>query len=166
MTKFPDEINSARCKLRAIDSNDVSRLYDILQDVEVKKYLSEFYEITSTPTELEEVLKSYEILSSRKEAYLWGIWHEEILIGFISVIDIPIKPTIFYALHSDFRKKGLMSECIRGIITHFRDSYALPSLFSEVDEENIASAFILKSCGFEVVKKIQNKNLFELKLKR
>lgn len=166
MTKFPDEINSARCKLRAIASNDASRLYDILQDVEVKKYLSEFYEITSTPTELEEVLKSYKILSSCKEAYLWGIWYDEILIGFVSVIDISMKPTIFYALHSDFRKKGLMSECINGLITHFRDSNAYPSLFSEVDEENIASAIILKSCGFEVAGKIQNKNLFELKFKR
>lgn len=166
MTKFPYEINSARCKLRAIASNDVSRLYDILQDAEVKKYLSEFYEITSTPTELEEVLKSYKILSTCKEAYLWGIWFEEILIGFISVIDIPMNPTIFYALHSDFRKKGLMSECICVLITHIRDSTALQSIFSEVDEENIASVCILKSCGFEVVGKIQNKNIFELKFKR
>lgn len=166
MTKFPDEINSVRCKLRAIASNDTSRLYDILQDVEVKKYLSEFHEITSTQTEIEEILKSYKILSSRKEAYLWGIWFNEILIGFISVIDISMKPTIFYALHSDFRKKGLMSESISVIITHFRDSTALQSLFSEVDEENIASACILKSCGFEVVGKIQNKNIFELKFKR
>ena len=166
MTKFPNGINSARCKLRAIVTNDAFRLYDILQDVEVKKYLSEFYEITSTQTELEEVLKSYKILSSRKEAYLWGILFDEILIGFISVIDIPMKPTIFYALHSDFRKKVLMSECISVLLTHFRDSTALQSLFSEVDEENIASACILKSCGFEVVGKIQNKNIFELKFKR
>lgn len=166
MTNFPDEIISTRCKLRAIDSKDTFRLYDILQDVGVRKYLSEFYEIASTYNELKEVLKSYMILSSRGEAYLWGIWFDEILIGFISVIDISIKPTIFYALHSDYRGKGFMSECISGIIIHFRDSNAIPSLFSEVDEENIASAIILKSCGFEVVGQIQNKYIFEFKFKR
>jgi RimJ/RimL family protein N-acetyltransferase len=166
MIKDTGAILTRRCKMRYTTIKDAQQLMRILHDDDVKKFLPEFFEIASTHQDILNLIDSYSILTSRREAYWWVILKGDEVIGFISVIDIPALPTVFYAIEKSYRRNGYVFECLMSIISFLDNHASVTTLFSEVYKENHPSINILLSSGFKITEETSDKFKFQLSLKK
>ena len=85
---------------------------------------------------------------STGEVILWGIRQESDLIGFIGIIGIPDYPSMFYAMHPDYRGKGIMTECVAEAVEWFHTFHPTLPLHTEVYKGNIPSIHLLQKNKF------------------
>ena len=101
---------------------------------------------------------------SSGEVILWGIREESTLIGFIGIIGIPDYPSLFYAMHPNYRGKGIMTECITEITQWFVEIYPTLQLHTEVYKNNIQSQKILSRQGFKLIDSDADKFFYQLEV--
>lgn len=91
------------------------------------------------------LLKKYQ---NQGEGYLWGLRLDKALIGFVGVIDLSCKPSIFYALHPKARHKGYMQESVLAIMNYLFRNNVCNQLSTEVKCGNTPSIKLLEKVGF------------------
>lgn len=150
MTIVP-ELKTQRCVLNGIREEDFSTMHQIFDDQLFRQYLPELYELVVTQGGLQQMMSSFTSYLSRDEGILWGIRVDNNLAGFIAVMDLSDNPTIFYAMHPEYRLKGYMKECIATIVNYLLVNGVCDYLQTEVYENNHLSINILSRNHFTVV---------------
>jgi ribosomal-protein-alanine N-acetyltransferase len=88
------------------------------------------------------------------EAILWGITLRSVpstiigTIGYWRVIKEHHRSEIGYVLHPDHWNKGIMKEALQAVIGYAFNHMNLHSIEARIDPANLASAQLLRSCGF------------------
>lgn len=158
---IPPILYTKRCKLDRITLHDVDMLRDIVEDVQFRLFLPELYELMHNIDGMHRFLNSFDTYAQNGEGFLWGIWKQSYLIGFVAIIDMSYEPTIFYAMHRKYRDKGYTKETVAKVVAYYKSISNIP-LRTEVYQSNLPSIFILTSCGFQVTGNKANKILLTL----
>ena len=141
-------LQSSRCVLKGINELDIPRLQDIFNDADSQKFLPELYDLMKTDNEVQTFLSSSRNNLRQGTGILWGTYKEDKLIGFVGITELNNNPTIFYAMHPDYRNQGFMKESVEVAIAYLCDSEQCDHIHTEVYKKNKASIAILKSLGF------------------
>lgn len=163
--KTPPTLISRNCALSFIKERDWEALHEIMKDESVKQFLPDFYDIIKLKKDFISVMNSFAVLWDKNESIIWGIYQNASLIGFIGLLDIPQKATIFYSVDKNFRCKGLAKESISVVIDYIKEANLSDNLYSEVFEDNEASIAALKYNGFIPTHRMANKIAFLRRVK-
>lgn len=152
-------LKTDRCELKEIEEKDLHVLYEILHEDEVERFLGEFVSLAPTEESLSELIKSFREMWQNRLAGIWGIYFEDNrfripkrrLIGFIGLMDIPVAPALFYALHKNYRGKGLAQETVDIFCKSAINSGLCEWIKTEVDIRNHPSVELLKKIGFKII---------------
>lgn len=158
---IPPILYTRRCRLDRITLLDMDMLRDIVEDVLFQLYLPELYELVHNVDGTHQFLSSFDIYAQNGDGFLWGIWKQNYLIGFVAIMDISHEPSLFYAMHREYRDKGYTKESVAQVVAHYKTISKAP-LQTEVYQSNIPSLSILASCGFQVAGSKGNKILLAL----
>lgn len=150
MKVFP-KIETPRCVLNCITEKDVAVLEEIFRDIHTRKFLPEIYELIDTPNDVQRFFSVFEHYFTINEGFLWGIYKNKTLLGFVAIMDLSSSPALFYAMHPDYRQRGFMKEAIEAVIGFVCSNNLCCSLQSEVYKENLISINLLQSVGFDVM---------------
>jgi len=156
MNTFPI-IQTRRCILDCINSDDIPILQQIFNDDLTKHYLQELNDLVSSEDGIKQFLYSFSCYITRNEGILWGIYFDSKLVGFIAIMDIPDNPTLFYAMHPDYRSQGIMKECIVEVVNFISENLRCDFIQSEVYKDNVVSIDLLQSVNFGIVGSNENK---------
>lgn len=146
-TAFP-ELETSHCKLNAVGEDDIPVLRTIFTDDETQRFLTELCDVARADNGIVQIIKSFRTYLKNGEGVLWGIRYDDVLVGFVVIMDIPENPTIFYAMDAQYRGKGIMTECVEEVVKWFRQTHPSLPLQSEVYKENVASVKVLEKNGF------------------
>lgn len=150
MTTFP-EIATSRCVLNRVTVDDLPVIQEVFNDTQTQMFLLELCGLLGLDNGIPQFISVFDAYMLENEGILWAIRHREKLIGFVGIIDFSLKPTLFYAMHSDYRLKGFMKEAIEAVIGFVCSNNLCCSLQSEVYKENLISINLLQSVGFDVM---------------
>lgn len=147
---FP-EINTARLHLRRLSEADAAEVFFLRSDPGVMQYIDR-----PRASRVEDAIKYIHSINesiSKNEALLWGVTlaPNEKVIGYICLWKIELENCrceIGYVLHSDYHRKGVMTEALIAVLKHCFEIMELHSIVAQVNPENIASISLLKSLGF------------------
>lgn len=159
--QIPPILYTKRCRLDRIMLHDIDVLRNIVEDVQFRLFLPELYELIHNADGMNQFLSSFDAYAQNGDGFLWGIWKQSFLIGFVAIMDISYEPTIFYAMHSEFRNKGFAKEAVVEVVAYYKSISNTP-LHTEVFQTNLPSLSILASCGFRVTGSKDNKFLLTL----
>ena len=134
--------------LTPVQDSDVLLMTEIFKDEETKRYLPELTEAICEEDDVQFFLNNVRMSESTGEVILWGIREESTLIGFIGIIGIPDYPSLFYAIHPDYRGKGIMTECVAEAVEWFYTIHPTLPLHTEVYKGNIPSIHLLQKNNF------------------
>lgn len=148
MTSIPI-LHTDRCTLSAITQSDIPVLRQILDDAETQRFLPELCKEFQTAESLQQFIVSFDKYLLQDEGILWGIRKGNTLIGFIAIMDIPEEPTLFYAMHPNFRNKGYMKGCLKKVLEFESGKYWFKNIHTQVYQENSISLQLLKFLGFQ-----------------
>ena len=151
--KTVPRLYTQRCTLTKIIESDLPYLHQVLFDGESIRFLPELYDVAKTADGLKQIIISFNTYLSQDEGILWGIRLDDNLIGFIAVMDLSVEPTIFYAIHSNDRRLGYMTECVHKVIDFLFERDICDYIQTEVYIDNKASLKLLFKNGFEIVDK-------------
>lgn len=141
-------LHTNSCTLSAVTQVDIPNLFQILEDSETQRCLPELCNEFPTVESLLQFIASFDTYIIQDEGVLWGIRKDNILIGFIAIMDISTNPTLFYAMHPIYRNKGYMKECLNELIDFVDKENLCYIMNSEVNHENDISRKLLFSIGF------------------
>lgn len=158
---IPPILYTKRCRLDRIILHDIDMLRDIVEDSQFRLYMPELYEVVHDVEGIHRFLHSFDTYAQKGEGCLWGIWKDTYLIGFVAIMDLSYDPTVFYAIHREYRNKGYAKEVVAEVVAHYRTTSKTP-LHTEVYLLNRASLAVLAFCGFKIVDNIDNKILLKL----
>lgn len=138
-----------RCVLEEITQEDVSELRHVIEDRQFRRFLPELFGLVRNPEGLQRFLNAFKEYLIQDEGCLWGVRKENQLIGFIALMDLSCCPSIFYAIHPDYRNQGYAKESVAKVVNYFRSASKLLELQTEVYKDNQSSLSVLRSCGFK-----------------
>jgi len=104
---IPPILYTNRCRLDRITLHDVDMLRDIVENSQFRLFLPELYELVQKFDGMYKFLSSFDTYAQNGDGFLWGIWKQSYLIGFVAIMDMSYDPTIFYAVHPEYRNKGV-----------------------------------------------------------
>ena len=157
----PPILYTKRCRLDRIILHDMDMLRDIVEDILFRLFLPVLYELVHNVDGMYKFLSSFDKYAQEGEGFLWGIWKQSYLIGFVAIMNISYEPTIFYAMHREYRDKGYTKEAVAEVVTYYK-TISKSSLHTEVYQSNLPSLSILASCGFQVTASKNNKFLLTM----
>jgi len=160
-TPIPPILYTNRCRLDRITLLDMDMLRDIVEDITFRLFLPELYDFVHNVDGMYQFLSSFDAYAQNGDGFLWGIWKQSYLIGFVAIMDISHEPTLFYAMHREYRDKGYAKESVAQVVAHYKTVSRTP-LQTEVYQSNVPSLSILASCGFQVVDTKENKFLLKM----
>lgn len=158
---IPPILYTRRCRLDRITLHDTDMLRDIVEDILFQLFLPELYELVHDVDGMYQFLSSFDTYAQNGDGFLWGVWKQSYLIGFVAIIDISYAPTIFYAMHHEYRDKGYAKEAVAEVVAYYK-TISKSSLHTEVYQPNLPSLSILASCGFQVTGNKGNKYLLTM----
>lgn len=158
---IPPILYTKRCRLDRIILHDVDMLRDIVEDSQFRLFMPELYELVNNVDGVHQFLSSFDTYAQKGDGFLWGIWKQNYLIGFVAIMDISYEPTIFYAMHREYRERGYTKEAVSEVVAHYRFISKIP-LHTEVYLSNHASLAVLVSTGFRITGSKGNKLLLTL----
>ncbi len=158
---IPPILYAKRCRLDRIILLDMDMLRDIVEDIQFRLFLPELYELVHNVDGMFQFLSSFDAYAQNGDGFLWGIWKQSYLIGFVAIMDMSYAPTIFYAMHPKYRDKGYTKEAVAEVVAYYKTISKTP-LHTEVYQYNLPSLSILASCGFRVVGSKDNKFLLTM----
>lgn len=131
-----------------VQDSDISQLMDIFADEVTKNFLPELAEAIREEKDVRFFLNNIKMSLLTGEVILWGIRQESLLIGFIGIIGIPDYPSLFYAMHPNYRGKGIMTECVTEAVEWFHTNHPTLHLHTEVYKGNVPSIHLLQKNNF------------------
>ena len=78
-------------------------------------------------------------------------------------MDLSFNPTIFFAMHPDYRSQGMMIESVKMVTHYIREAKLCSELHTEVDVGNIASQRVLEHSGYGFNRRSRVKRIYEFK---
>jgi len=136
-------------------------LRDIVEDSQFRLFMPELYEVVHDIEGMHRFLRSFDMYAQKGDGFLRGIWKNTFLIGFVAIMDMSYDPTIFYAIHREYRNKGYAKEVVAEVVAHYQTLSKRP-LHTEVYLSNQASLSVLSSCGFQITGSKDNKIVLTL----
>lgn len=158
---IPPILYTKRCRLDRIILHDMDMLRDIVEDIRFQLFLPELYELVHNDDGINQFLSSFDTYAQNGDGFLWGIWKQSYLIGFVAIMDMLFDPTIFYAIHPEYRNMGYAKETVEEVVAYYKTISKKP-LHTEVYPYNYASIAVLESCRFQVMGRKDNKILLIL----
>lgn len=158
MNKFP-YLHTKRCILRGISQDGITTLREIIEDEQFKRFLPELYDTVKTEEELLQLMRHFDTYVQNEDGALWGIETQDMLIGFVAIMDISYDPILFYAMHPHYRNQGYAKEAVAEVVRYFKEKHHNLDLHTEVYNDNHASISILQSCGFNISGKEHKKTM-------
>ena len=146
-SEFPT-LKTRRLKLTEVTDKDCLKLTEIINDKETNLFLPELIGICDAPKGVQNMVNTFKKYQNQGEGYLWGLRLDKALIGFVGVIDLSYKPSIFYALHPKARHKGYMQESVLAIMNYLFRNNMCNQLSTEVKSGNTPSIKLLEKVGF------------------
>ena len=159
-SEFPT-LKTKRLKLTEVTDKDCLKLTEIINDKETNIFLSELIGICDAPKGVQNLVNTFKKYQNQGEGYLWGLRLDKALIGFVGVIDLSYKPSIFYALHPKARHKGYMQESVLAIMNYLFRNNVCNQLSTEVKCGNTSSIKLLEKVGFVKLESSREKIWYE-----
>jgi len=123
-------LRSSRIVMKYIDRPLAKTKHDILQLIEM------MVELIDTNQGLTWTISLPEDPKMIGTVHLWKISREN------------HRAEIGYLLHPDFQGRGLMTECLKAVISYGFNELKLHSIEANVNPNNLASIRVLEKCGF------------------
>lgn len=142
--------------LTHISKDELGLLKDIFDDADTKRYLPELYGLLGSPDGLWNFVDTFDYYTQNNEGYLWGVKHNNELVGFVAIMDLSDIPLLFYATHPNHRSCGYMKEALCAILEYL-SSKAIRKIATDVYKENNISINLLQQLGFCVCKEDDKK---------
>lgn len=152
---FPDDfpiLNTSRLSLKQVNENDAEGFFNLRSDSDFMKYLSRhpMQEMSEAELWVKNIMQSFE----QKKGISWKICHQgqnELLgyIGFWQIDFYNCRGEVGFGLHPNFQGKGLMKEALLAILDYGFNQMNIHSVLADIDPNNLASAGLLQSCGFQ-----------------
>ena len=154
---FTPDIRTKYSLLTHISADDMSKLKEVFDDAETRRFLPELYELLDSNGGLWKFTSSFEQYAQECEGYLWGIKYNNELVGFVAIMDISDNPALFYAMHPTYRLQGYMKDAVSVIMDYLGKSKLCCKVSTDVYKNNNASIHILKQLGFSGYKEDDDK---------
>lgn len=145
---YTPNIRSKYSLLTRISEDDMDILREVFEDVETRRFLAELYSLLDASSGLKEFVSIFDLYAQNGDGYLWGIKHNNKLVGFIAVMDISCEATVFYAMHPNFRSYGYMSDALQSILEYLGNQKTVRTMSTEVYKENDISINLLQQLNF------------------
>ena len=165
MTELP-VLKSPRCVLNRITEDDIPVMRQIFDDELTGRYLSELWPLVETEEGIRQMLSSFNTFMEQSKGMIWGVRLNGNLIAFVAFMDLSCNPTIIYAMHSTYRSKGYMKECVEVSVQYVLDFGLCRYVRTEVHNGNVASIRLLQSIGFDVAGKDKRKTYLRIDRKK
>ena len=149
MKVFP-KIIASRFVLDRIKEEEIPALIEIFEDTQTRRFLPEIYELIDIPDGVRTFISTFEHYLDNDQGVLWGIYKNEVVIGFVAVMDLHEHPTLFYAMHPKMRSQGYMKASVSYIIDFLRKNRCCQMISTDVHKDNYVSQNILKNLGFVI----------------
>ena len=145
--RFPT-LKTRRLKLSEVTDDDIIMMTEIIKDKDTTKFLPKLADICKDTKGVHGMVDTFKKYKNQGDGFLWGIRLNNALIGFVGVMDLEYKPSVFYAMHPKFRHKGYMQESVLAIMNYlFSDKFCY-QLETEVKYDNLSSRKLLEKVGF------------------
>ena len=147
-------LETARLRLRRISRSDYDDWLAVFQSPGVIDWLSDF-EQAPRPAEIQSIVEWADAVFAAKTGIRWALTlkPDDRLIGscgFHLLNQAHQYAEIGYELHSDYWRRGLMSEAVGAVMRFCFDSLSLHRLEADTTEGNAASAALLQKLGFSL----------------
>ena len=163
MSVIPN-ISTKYSLLTRILEGDMSILREIFEDAESRRFLPELYELLDSSNGIQKFASTFELYAQSDEGYLWGIKHNNELVGFVAVMDLSYIPTLFYATHPGHRSRGYIKDALQSVLGYLSNQKAVRTINTDVYKENNISINILQQLGFCVCREDDKKVYMSKKL--
>ena len=138
-------IKTERLVLKSISDNDQQALIEIFKNDIVK----ETYMLPDFQSE-EHAIKlfnRFKELSLNEERYVYGIYKEDTLIGFLNDVEIKDKTIeMGYVVHPKYHNQGYATEAFKGVINKLLED-GFEEVIAGAFEINPASVRVMVKCG-------------------
>jgi RimJ/RimL family protein N-acetyltransferase len=133
-------LSTARLLLRPFRDSDVKAYAELLRDPTTHPFVVE-----GGPVAAEEVPARIEALGSSQTSRYWALEFEERFVGYVALHGVAEPtPSLSYAMHPSWRRRGFASEALGALATALGDR----ALEAQTHLDNQASAKLLLSLGF------------------
>lgn len=146
-------------ELSSILREDAAALLPIINDVATQRYLPHLCGLLNEENGIAILIEAFDKYSEEGSGFLLGVRKDNMLIGFIAVMDIPIRPSIFYAMHPIYRNKGYMTLSVGKVIEHLSNHQICSFLQTYISPNNIASKKLLLKLGFNLIEENKAENM-------
>ena len=138
-------IQTERLILKEMCDKDQENALDLLTNEQIAKtFMLPIFPERNAAIPLFERLKS---LSLSEERFVYGIYFQEELIGFLNDVDIAEDSLeLGYCLHPKYHNQGIMTEALKGLIASLF-SLGFVKIKAGAFEGNIASMRVMEKCG-------------------
>ncbi len=143
-----DLILTERLTMRSVTWSDAPLFHDLVTRPEVARFLYLFHP-GWTLAEAETFMEDWAWRGELR--FRLSLIHQGKWAGWIGASD-DSEPEIFYALRPEFTGQGLAREAVAAFTAFLFDRFDPPALTAGVFTDNPASAKVLASCGYTVVK--------------
>lgn len=145
--RFPT-LKTRRLYLAEVTDDDIIMMTEIIKDKYTMKFMPELADICKEAKGVHVMIDTFKKYKNQGDGFLWGIRLNNTLIGFVGVMDLSYKPSVFYAMHSKFRHKGYMQESVLAIMNYLFSNKFCYQLETEVKYDNFSSRKLLENVGF------------------
>lgn len=138
-------IKTERLILRSMTEKDQENALEILTNEQIAKtFMLPIFQERKDAIPLFERLKS---LSLSDERFVYGIYFQDELIGFVNDVDIgETSVELGYCLHPKYHNQGMMTEVLKEAVKALF-SLGLEKVKAGAFEGNIASMRVMEKCG-------------------
>lgn len=145
------ELKTTRLQLRCINSSDVKEIFELRTNKEVLKFLDR--DPMANEKEAYAFIDIVLDTLKRNDGILWVITHKDSdkligTIGYWRIMKDHHRAEIGYQLSPAEWGKGIMKEALLKVIEYGFREMKLHSIEANIHPGNLASAALLKACGF------------------
>ncbi|MBD5533823.1 MAG: GNAT family N-acetyltransferase [Lachnospiraceae bacterium] len=159
-------LETERCLVREITTEDVTRLYEIYADPAITSYIEALY---ADETAERSYIRNY--IDNVYGFFGYGMWivinkADGQLIGRAGIEPKEDFAELGYVIAREYQNQGYATEVCRAILTYAADRLGLPEVYIRVQKENAASLRICEKLQFQPVPRPEDPDmlLFTLRL--
>ena len=150
MMKNFTEIITERCVLTHITCDEIKALRDIFNDPVTREFLPEIYPLVDSHNGISQFIKTFEHYFNCEDGILLGVRFNGDIIGFVAIIDMQQMPSLFYAMHPNYRQCGYMFEALDGVMCYLRNGGYCSRISTEIYKNNTTSLKLLGKLSFQL----------------
>lgn len=159
-------LETERCLVREITTEDVTRLYEIYADPAITSYIEALY---ADETAERSYIRDY--IDNVYGFFGYGMWivinkADGQLIGRAGIEPKEDFAELGYVIAREYQNQGYATEVCRAILTYAAERLSLPEVYVRVQKENAASLRICEKLKFQPVPRAEDSDmlLFALRL--